>query len=105
MMITPQKLHAMKPEMITKIFLNQVETLYPSGDVGKQIGYDLGVHEKTFYNWRSRHNVPWAVVLLFQEWIEKQKPVEPPDPLVVAAQEMARAAQLMAEAMRDRADG
>lgn len=104
MLITADKLRTLKPEQITKIWLTQVKTLYPTGDAAKQIVADIGIVERTFYNWKKNHCVPWAVVLLFQEWIRNRKPVEPPDPLVVAATEMGKAAKVMAEAMAKRAE-
>lgn len=105
MLITPQKLATLKPEQITKIMLAQVKQLYPTGNVAHQIAADLGVDRATWFNWKSKHTVPWSVVLLFQEWIAKQKePAPPPDPLAVAASEMGKAARIMAEAMQGRAD-
>lgn len=67
-MLTPATLHGMTPEQRTEAFETLASAYYGSDRYAEKAAYDFGVSRPTVFSWRRNNNVPFAVILLLQEW-------------------------------------
>jgi hypothetical protein len=99
-MLNPDQLRAMSDEDRTQLFERLVCKHYGTALNWQTVADDFGMERTTVFNWRKRHNVPFAVIYALDAWT-----AGPNYRLEEAAQLFGQAAAILAQVSGLRASG
>lgn len=68
-MMTPKTLHEMDPKERTQLFERMAQAHYGNDRYAVKAAHDFGVSRPTVFAWKRNDNVPFAVLMVLEQWV------------------------------------